>query len=136
RVRDPKFQPLDNAGVTLEIQPVMAENSGASETNLVRLQAEASVNEPGLYQATYVPRLTGGYKVTAYVTNALGAEVGRGEAGWSADLAAEEFHSLTPNVPLLESIARKTGGEIIAANRLDDFARGLPHRHAPMMESR
>src|SRR5207249_687085 len=28
RVRDPKFQPLDNAAVTLEIQPVMAEPSG------------------------------------------------------------------------------------------------------------
>jgi hypothetical protein len=129
----------------VEIQPVMAETAnpgaqqptgGSAMTNsLLRLQAEPSAEEPGLYQVTYVPRLTGGYKATAYVTNSVGAEVGRDEAGWSTDLAAEEFRSLTPNVALLEAIAKKTGGEIIAANKLDEFARNLPHRHAPVMES-
>src|SRR5207247_7761717 len=125
RVRDPKFQPLDNAGVTVQIQPVMTELDGGPATNTIQLQAEASVNEPGLYQASYVPRLTGGYRATACVTNSAGAEVGRAEAGWTTDLAAEEFRSLTPNVALLESIARKTGGEVIPANQLDNFARNL-----------
>src|SRR5205823_9834154 len=76
RVRDPKFQPLDNAGVTVEIQPVMTDANGGGATNALRLQAEAASSEPGLYQLTYVPRLTGGYKATAYVTNSSGAEVG------------------------------------------------------------
>ena len=126
RVRDAKFQPLDNAGVSLEIQSIMADTNGA--TKPFRIQTEAAVNEPGLYQAVYVPRATGGYKATAFVTNSVGVEVGHAEAGWTTDLAAEEFRSLTPNVPLLESIARKTGGEIIPANRLESFARDLPHR--------
>ena len=36
--------------------------------------------------------------------------------------------------PTLESIARKTGGEIIPASQLERFARNLPNRHAPIME--
>ena len=49
-------------------------------------------------------------------------------------MAAEEFRSLTPNVVLLEDIARKTGGEVVAANKLNEFARKLPQHHAPVME--
>jgi hypothetical protein len=62
-------------------------------------------------------------------------EVGRAVAGWSTDLAAEEFRSLVPNVPLLETIARVTGGEIVPADKLEPFTRRLPHLHAPVMES-
>src|SRR6266568_1723498 len=135
RVRDPKFQPLDNAAVTVKVELVMAEATAGAPTNSIRLKAEPSLSEPGLYEATYVPRVTGGYEATACVTNSLGAEVGHAAAGWSTDLAAEEFHSLTPNVTLLETIARGTGGEIIPANKLNEFARNLPHRHAPVMDS-
>jgi uncharacterized membrane protein len=135
RARDPKFQALDNASVSVEIQPVMGDAAPGANTNSLRLQAEPSVNEPGLYQAVYVPRATGGYKATAYVTNAVGAEAGRDDAGWSTDLAAEEFRSLSPNIPLLEAIAKKSGGEIISANRLEEFVRALPQKHAPVMDS-
>ena len=135
RVRDKTFQPLDNAGVAVEVQPVMMESTAGAATNSIRLATEPSVHEAGLYQATYVPRITGGYQATAIVTNGVGAEVGRAEAGWSTDLAAEEFRSLTPNVALLESIARKTGGELVPASKLAEFARSLPHRRAPVMDS-
>jgi uncharacterized membrane protein len=135
RARDPKFQPLDNASVSIEIQPIMGDSSAGANTNSLRLQAEPSVNEPGLYQAMYVPRATGGYKATAYVTNSVGAETGRDDAGWSTDLAAEEFRSLSPNVALLEAIAKKSGGEIVPANKLDEFVRRLPQKHAPIMDS-
>jgi len=72
------------------------------------------LTEPGLYQASYVPRQTGGYQATARVTSDKGADLGRAMAGWSTDLAAAEFRSLTPNVALLEDLARKTGGEVVA----------------------
>ena len=136
RVRDAKFQPLDNASVSVAVEPVLFDTApGTAATGILRLPAEPSLSEPGLYEATYVPRLTGGFKATASVTNSMGGEVGRAEAGWSSDLAAEEFRSLVPNEALLESIARKTGGEIIAAGRLDEFVRSLPTRHAPVMEA-
>jgi len=83
RAKDPKFQALDNASVSVEIQPVMGDASAGVNTNSLHLQAEPSVNEPGLYQAVYVPRVTGGYKATAYVTNSVGAETGRDDTGWS-----------------------------------------------------
>jgi uncharacterized membrane protein len=133
RARDAKFQPLDNAAVLVEVQPVMSE--GSAGTNSIRLRAEPSTSEAGLYEATYVPRLTGGYRATAFVTNSVGAEVGRAEAGWSTDMAAEEFRSLTPNVAFLEELAKKTGGEVIAASKLSEFARKLPSRRAPVMDS-
>jgi uncharacterized membrane protein len=134
RVRDPKFQPLDNAAIRLEIQPIVSGASGG-ETNSLRLPLEPAANEPGLYQATYVPRVTGAYRATAWVTNSEGAEVGTAVAGWSADLAAEEFRSLTPNVGLLDSIAHQTGGQVVPLEKLDQFARDLPHRRAPVMEA-
>lgn len=135
RARDAKFQPLDNAAVLVEVQPVMAEGASGTATNSIRLRAEASSSEAGLYEASYVPHLTGGYRATAFVTNSVGAEAGRAEAGWSSDMAAEEFRSLTPNVAFLEELARKTGGEVIAANNLNEFAQKLPHRRAPVMEA-
>jgi uncharacterized membrane protein len=140
RARDPKFEPLDNATVSVQIEPVLSEASvtdsrSTNHASLLQLRAEPSPTEPGLYVATYVPRNTGGYKATAFVTNSIGAESGRAEAGWSTDLAADEFRSLKPNTALLDTIARKTGGQIIAADKLQDFARSLPHRHAPIMES-
>jgi len=134
RARDPKFLPLEDAAVTIEIQP--APNGPAPSTNqaALRLRGEPSLHEPGVYEVTYVPHLTGGYMAKAFVTNSVGLEVGRAEAGWSTDLAAEEFRSLLPNTRLMEELARRTGGEIVAADKLDEFARRLPGLKAPVME--
>jgi hypothetical protein len=101
----------------------------------VRLRAEPSLKEPGLYEALYVPHATGAYRAKAAVTNAAGLEAGTAEAGWSNDPAAEEFRSLQPNVALLEGIARRTGGELVSASGLSDFVRRLPLRRAPVMEA-
>ncbi len=61
--------------------------------------------------------------------------MGRAAAGWSTDLAADEFRSLAPNIALLETIAHRTGGAMVSAGDLGSFARNLPHRQAPVMES-
>jgi len=142
RVRDKSYQPMDNASVILRVRTVTnglagetADGKSGSATNAVRLTAEPAADEAGLYQATYVPRETGGYLADAVATDSAGAEVGNAEAGWTADPAAEEFRSLKPNRALLENIARLTGGEVIAPEKLDDFARSLPNRKAPVTES-
>jgi uncharacterized membrane protein len=134
RARDLKFAPLDDAAVTLEIQPVLAD-PGTSPTGAIRLRAEPSLKEAGLYEASYLPRRNGGYLAVAGVTNSLGAEAGRAEAGWSTDLAAEELRSLQPNVAVLEDIARRTGGQLVPPGKLVEFVRGLPRRQAPVMEA-
>ncbi len=143
RVRDEKFQPLENATVTLTVQPISneapvlapsADEPPAATPGPVRLPAEAIPSEPGVYQATYIPRQTGGYRVQAAITNAIGAEVGRAESGWSSDPAALEFRSLKPNRALLEDIASRTGGEVIESGGLQAFASKMPQRKVPVAE--
>jgi uncharacterized membrane protein len=135
RVRDEKFQPVDDAAVMVDIEPVVFEGTGGAAATSIKLEAEPALTEPGLYQITYLPRQTGGYRAVASVKNHAGAELGRAETGWSTDLAAEEFRSLVPNHALLEDIARKTGGQIVAAAELDGFVRRLPELRAPVMET-
>lgn len=132
RVRDPKFLPLDNATVMLNVQPIIG---GVSNAPAIRLPAEPSTTEPGLYTATFVPRDTGGYHVEALATNNVGAEAGRALAGWTTDLAAEEFRSLKPNRALLETIAKQTGGEVVDMGALGGFAARLPSLKAPVTEA-
>jgi uncharacterized membrane protein len=134
RVRDEKFQPVDDATVSIEIEPVAFAGAERAPAPL-KLEAEAAPGESGLYLATYVPRRAGGYRAKAHVKNNAGADLGHAEAGWSSDPAAEEFRSLTPNVPLLEEFARRTGGRVVAASDLPEFARRLPQLGAPVMET-
>lgn len=134
RVRDAKFQAMDDATVNLEVQQVM-DTEGGGSTNSIRLRAEPSSREPGLYEASYYPRAAGGYRATALVANPNGTELGRAEAGFTSDRAAEEFRSVNPNTALLEAIAKATGGEVVEAGRLAAFARALPQRRAPVMEA-
>ena len=129
--RDEEFKPLDNAMVRLNVRPVLASNAA----NALELSADPSSSEPGRYEATYVVGQTGAYSVSALVTRADGQVVGRAEAGWSSDPAADEFRSLKPDRELLESIARRTGGEIVAMEDLLRFARKLPQRAAPITET-
>ena len=134
RVRDEKFQPVDNASVSVVVEPVLTDATAGSVTNALRLTAEPALNEAGLYKLSYVPRLTGGFRATAWATNATGALEGRAEAGWSTDLAAEEFRSLTPNVALLEKLAQDTGGELVRPDQLNALVDRLPQKAAPVME--
>lgn len=136
RVRDARFQPLDGAAVTVEIEQVTGTGDAFTRagTNRVRLPAEPVSREAGLYEASFVPRLAGGYVARAWVTNEAGAEVGHAEVGWTTDPGADEFRVLRPNRPLLEDVARRTGGQMVPADRLEAFVRELPRRQAPIME--
>ncbi|HSH96622.1 MAG TPA: glutamine amidotransferase [Roseimicrobium sp.] len=138
RAKDRSFLPLDNATVALEVKlatAIAGTNSATGGSNaVVRLIAEAASSEPGTYEATFVPRVEGGYLVEAKVTDGQGVEAGKAAAAWSDDLAAEEFRSLKPNRALLETIASRTGGEVLKASQLDSFAASLPRRSAPVQE--
>jgi len=131
RARDKEFKPLDNATVKITVSPA----AESSRTNSASLNAEPALTEAGLYETAYVPRVTGGYLAEAVVTDSDGVEVGRAQAGWSSDPAAEEFKSLKPNRALLETIARQTGGELISMNNLAAFVNKLPSRGAPITET-
>ena len=141
KARDEEFKPLEGAVVQLTIRPVHllagsteTVNASAGPAEL-ELAAEPSLVAPGSYEASYVVRQAGAYCVDAAVTQSDGQVVGRARAGWTADPAADEFRSLKPNRALLETIARRTGGQIVAINDLRDFVRRLPERGAPITET-
>jgi hypothetical protein len=142
RVRDSKFQPLDNAAVSLTINSVAQRaerrepvSSQAPAPKSIHISAEPSLNEAGLYEATFIPRDTGGYYAQALVTNTVGGEVGRADSGWTSDPVADEFRSLKPNRLLMQTIAKKTGGEVVPLDRLQEFVATLPNRKVPITES-
>lgn len=125
-VRDPSYAPLDNAAVTIKVTP--------PDGKPVELRADADPKQSGRYQAVYVPRQSGPYRAQATAAAPDGSDVGHADTGWTSDPAAEEFRTLQPDAKLLDRIARVTGGQVVAASDLDDFAATLPTRHAEITE--
>ena len=98
------------------------------------LDAQPAGREAGHYRATYVPRLPGAYRVTATVTAPDGSLIGKSEAGWAAQPAAEEFARLTADRDFLQELASSTGGEIVDPDAIETFVADLPTRAAPVTE--
>lgn len=124
RARSKGFEPLDNVSVSVDVR------HGADDP--IRLTAKAAPDEVGLFEATYLPRSSGGYLAQAQIADSDGNEVGQAEAGWAADLEAREFGSIATNQALLETIARQTGGRLVDISDLDRFARDLPSQDMPI----
>jgi len=127
RTRDPQFQPLDNAGVTLHVK--------TPDKREIELTAEASERGLGTYLASFAPRAAGAYRATVSVVGPDGSTVGERETGWSVEPETEEFRTLTANRPLLERLASETGGETLTADGLEAFVSSLPNRKIPIVES-
>jgi uncharacterized membrane protein len=126
RVRDPSYGAQDNATVSIHVT--------SPDGKSVDLPAEASAREAGLYEAVYVPRQAGAYRADVTATGPDGKEIAEVQGGWAADPAADEFRDLKPNRALLDSIAKRTGGEMVAAGDLAHFAETLPTRHVDITE--
>jgi hypothetical protein len=109
--------------------------TNADQGQAIQLTAEPVLGETGLFEAVYVPRQDGNYIATSVVTNAEGLKIGEAQTGWVVDREAHEFSSIKTNRPLLEAIARQTGGRIVDLAELDSFARNLPHHEAPISEA-
>jgi uncharacterized membrane protein len=125
-VRDKDFEPMEDASVTIE--------ASDSQDQRVQLTAEPVLSETGLFEAVYVPRQDGSYVAKAVVTDAEGLKIGEAETGWVVDREALEYRSIKTNRPLLEAIARRTGGRVVQLGVLDSFARSLPHRDVPITD--
>jgi hypothetical protein len=128
--RDRSFQPVDNALVTIIVQAM-----GGSDTNHVQLTAEATPNQSGVFETTFIPRQSGGYRADATVVDANGQLLGHASAGWASEPLADEFRSLQPNRALLENLARQTGGELITPDKLSSFVGSLKSKRAPILDT-
>ena len=126
RVHNERFEPLDNVSIAVDVR----DPAGQS----VRLTTEPVMTESGSFEASYVPHRSGGYRAQATVTDANGTELDQSTVGWAVDLEAREFQSIRTNRPLLERIARQTGGRMVEIGQLGRFADGLPYREVPITE--
>jgi len=127
RVRDEMYEPLDNASVAVSV--------ATPDGRHIELTAEPSDRAAGEYRTSFASRTPGAYRaqVTAKAEDA--SEIGAREAGWTVETATDELRTLRPNRGFLERIAKETGGEMIAADALDDFVAGLPNRKVPVVEA-
>lgn len=134
QLKDKAYQLLDNASVLATVQPLPQDGPDTNRIDSFRLTLDPSANERGIYEATFLPRWPGGYRINVVATNDSGAEIGQAEAGWSSDPAADEFRSLQPNRTLLNHLATSTGGEAVKPGDLESWAKMMPNKRAPISE--
>jgi len=127
RVRDEKFEPLDNATVRVRVK--------TPDGREIELAAQAAERRAGDYETTFAASAPGAYRAEVVVAAADASEVGRRETGWVVEPATDELRTLRPNRSLLTQLAAATGGELVAADRLDRFVGDLPNRKIPIVES-
>ena len=128
RVRDENYKPFDNASIAIEV----ATPDGKS----IDLVGEPSDSEPGLYVANFVSSAAGAYRATVTASSDDGSDIEQRESGWVSDPDSEEFESLEPNREFLESIAKRSGGEVLELGDLENFVSSLDHREVPIVETR
>ena len=136
-VHDEAYRPLDLANVQVKVSRVAftSEQDGDGVFTAATFPAEPDIDSPGRYTASFHAREAGGYLAEVEVTDRVGKLVGKAEAGWVNDPIAEEFRSLTPNIGLLDELARRTGGELLNFADLDGLAAKLTRAPAPITET-
>jgi len=128
RVRDESFKPFDNASVGIEVI--------TADDKKIELTGDPSDNEPGLYVANFVSGEPGVYRAVVSATADDGSEIEQRESGWVSDPDSDEFQSLEPNRQFLEALAKRSGGEVIELDGLEQFVDSLEHREVPITETR
>jgi len=126
RVSDENYKPLDNATVNVEVTSAVGK--------AITFHAKPVDAVSGEYIANFVPKTPGNYRATVTAINPDGSEIMRTETGWVSEPVGDEFLTLSPNVELLQSIARETGGEVVEIDRLSKFVRSLSDREVPITE--
>ena len=129
KARNKEFKPLGFANVELSVMP------NGDESQAVDLSVDPSSTEAGAFESLYIPREEGGYVARAVVRDENGKTIGDVEAGWASNPAADEFRSLQPNIALMEDLAKRTGGRVLDVSELTEWAREMPSKQSPVMDS-
>lgn len=135
--RDQDFRSLELATTRITVRRAEGGPTPSAATTFQQatLPAEPSADTPGRYVAQFTAREAGAYLASAEVIDRAGKLVGRAEAGWVHDPAAEEFRSIAPNRALLEELAHRTGGAVLTAHELSQLPDRLVRSPAPIMET-
>lgn len=137
-VRDRAFRPADLASVKLTVRRIdnVATGDGAPDGfRSATLAVEPIAGAAGQFGATFGGRDAGAYLAEAEAFTEAGELLGRAQTGWVSDPVADEFRHVTPNRPLLADLARRTGGQVVAAEDVARLVAQLPSRPAPVNEA-
>ncbi len=118
--RTPSYQPLDDGTVRLELT--------SPDGTVTNLSTQPSDDEPGKYEADFLPDQTGAYRATVSVAAPDGSEVGGAAVGWASDPVRAEFENLQPQREQFAQLAQRTGGEVLEPTKLASFVADLPNR--------
>lgn len=112
-VRDEAFAPVGDAQVTATVkQPDGSEHQVA---------CYPVPDAPGRYEGTYRTSAEGAHKVSVQAKRG-GTNLGSAEREFAVEPQAEEFRRPEMNEPLLEEIARRTGGAYVPLSRMGELA--------------
>ncbi len=125
RLRTEEYQPKENAVVTISVQP--------PQGDAIKLDAEPSLSEPGLFEATYIPRDAGTYVAEVHVKDETEL-TSTMKVGWTSQPNAEEFHQVETNHETIELLAKRSNGKVITIAELPEFVRELPQKEMPVQE--
>lgn len=128
RARDEAWRGLDDATVKLTVT--------RPDQSTEDLATEASLEDPGLFEAAFQPREPGAYRVRAEVRDPDGALLAEKAAGWAVNTGAEEYRALSVNRPLLEALTQATGGRLLSPEEASTLPELLAQLDAPVMETR
>lgn len=130
RVREADFRPMDDALVAFEV----AGPGGAK----VRLPAEPSLSEAGLFEAEFFPKEAGAWRVQATVTRAadetLPAFDAVKQSGWAWQPEVKEWARLEPDRAGLQKLAEASGGRLLELGEVGQLPELLRAIEVPVQE--
>jgi len=92
----------------------------------VHLPVTESLEEPGVYTASFVAEVPGLHQLEVTGRDAKGLAVGKMETAILSHPDLREYVSPRYDPQFLKTMAQKTGGEFIALDNLDDLAAKIP----------
>jgi hypothetical protein len=125
-VCDEHFLPMDNVTVDITVETPAKQS--------IALTAEPTMDQSGVYRVSFSPRESGIYRARTVVTNPDRSNLDQRQIGWATQPAISELKSVDVNQPLLQELAKQTGGRVIDVDDLDWFVADLPNRRSVVTE--
>jgi uncharacterized membrane protein len=125
--RGSNFHPSEQSTVSVRVQ------SPDERWSDVEMQPDAS--KPGRFTAPIPAGKSGPWLAEAAVTDAADGNIAHVQSGWAVNEDAEEFSALRPDPAPIQTLAKQTGGRVLAPEELEKFVEELKSKPQPVMES-
>jgi hypothetical protein len=119
QLQDTSYQPLTNEKVEATLQ---VEGEAPSTVQLLLLP-----NQPGSYEAAFIPRKTGQHTLRVRIPGAA-SEDGTIETPFQVELPSVETSQVWLNEPLLKDLADLSGGKYFTISQVGDLAAAVPDK--------